>query len=142
MQDLTVTPEGNFPGIQALTIPTLPFQRDSASSVGTSPGPAGSPLSHPQQGFIQPCLSPCSLQDLQPLPCLIPGMWGWGRAVALTEAAVGEHGLRALWQLLLFQELPQILSFLPSFLPSLHSSTSLCFTQILQALWNFPLSVL
>lgn len=144
VQGLTGSPEGNFLGTEALDIPTLPFQRDSAPhweqaqvsracSLSCLPSPAG----------ISPALPLSLLQvktllDLQPLPCLTPGIWAWIRAVSLIKAAVGEHRLRALWQLLLLQKLPQIFSFLPS----LHSSTSLCSTQTFRALWNFPLSVL
>lgn len=62
MQGLTVTPEGNFLGIQALVIPSLPFQRDPASSVGNI---SGSPA-------LQPLLSAIHSRDLSSPAGFIP----------------------------------------------------------------------
>lgn len=156
MQGLTVTPEGDFLGIQALIIPSLPFQRDSASSVGNISGsPALQPLlsaihsrdlSSPA-GFIPlPAAGETLCWNLSPFPAGPPApSLPDPRDLGLDKSSGTDKGSswRAQTQ---SSELCGSCCSSPnphfsSFPPSLHSSISLCFTQIFQALLNFPLSV-
>lgn len=128
VQALTVTPEGNFLRIEALIIPTLPSQRDSA------PQWEHAQLCRRCSLSCLPCTqglsSPASLPAAGGAPCWPSDPRDLGLGKAVTDPGSSWRAQT--------QKLPQILSFLPSLLPCTHPSPPVLPKSF--RLWNFPLS--